>query len=182
MAKAVMITGDKELDKTLSRLTGAVQKRVVYAGLRKAGPIMSKAIKQRVPSRYKMARAAIGWRFDTARKSKKGIAGARAGAGVGKKTKARERHMEKAEARAGSSRPGVGISRQNIHWFLLGSDTRRQYTTGRRTGRMPDKKSLVQSAYASVKTQVVSAMKTRILQGIEKEKQKAAAKVGKVTK
>ena len=106
------ITGDKELDRKFRRLADKVARKVLAQGIRAGLRVVAKGIKAEIPPHMKDAKKAIGSKL---KKDKSGGIVAKVGSGVGGKKKP-------VGARGG--RPGVGISRQNIHWLLLGTNSR----------------------------------------------------------
>lgn len=119
-----IVTGVKELDRKLKLLDRKAANRAARAGLNKGARLSAKKIKAEIPSKQKSIRKAIG--SSGAKKQANGITTAKAGAGVGKRTKAVDR----------ANKPGVGISKQNIHWWVLGTNQRTRKGGGS-TGAMP---------------------------------------------
>lgn len=120
-----IVTGVRKIDRKLKKLPRRPANRVARAGLTKGARLAAKLIKGKIPSRLKSVRAAIG---HSVKKSKDGVTKAKAGAAVGKSR--RKKPPKK------SSSKGVGISRNNVHWWLLGT-TERHHKSGRGTGKMP---------------------------------------------
>jgi len=123
MPQQAFITGDKALDRALSTLANKTAEKAVTSGIRAGLGELRKSIRTQInrPS----VRKVVASRFK--RKKKQGQTVAKVGAGVGTQKK----------TDATRSRPGKGISKQNAHWYFLGTVDRVQRTTGRRTGRMP---------------------------------------------
>lgn len=124
-----IVLGDKELDRKLAKLKKSTANKVAAAGVRGMLSVLVKY--QRAAVKNPRVRPAIGSRFKKRRDDQRVVAVA--GAGVGNTTK---RQAQKATARASGGRPGVGISKNNVHWYILGTGTR---TTrgGANRGRMP---------------------------------------------
>ena len=119
-APAVFVTGDEELDKALRLIGGKIAARVVVKGVRAGMGEIRKAIRAEIP--HASARRAIAHKFK--KKKKRNDYWAVVGGGVGKRNKGK-----------GGTRGGVGISKQNIHWYLMGTKGR-QSSRGYR-GAMP---------------------------------------------
>lgn len=118
------VTGAKDIDRKLEMLKRGARNKVLRPALLKAARESAKIIKNRIPSRYKTVRAAIG--ASSVRMNKSGgEVMAKAGAAVGKK-------MSKVYKRK-QTRPGVGIVPKNIHWWFLGAKNRK-IKTGPRAG------------------------------------------------
>ena len=115
------LTGDKALDRKFRRLADKAAKKVLAQGIRAGLRVIAKGIKAEIPPHMKDAKKAIGSKL---KKNKSGGIVAKVGAAVGKKKKP-------AGPRAG--RPGVGIARENIHWLLLGTNSRHK-ESGASTG------------------------------------------------
>ncbi len=124
------ITGDKALDRKFKRLAGRVQRDALRKGIRASMTPIAKAARAAIgatdasPSLKRGAKRMIGKRLAKGRKggAAKGEFGAKVGFAVAKKPRKRL---------AGTrTRPGVGVSEINIHWFVLG--TKKRYT-GTRT-------------------------------------------------
>lgn len=139
------VTGDKELLRELESIRKAVRLKTRKA-TSKAASYGSKSVKAKIQN--PRARKAIGWRLMKSTETGGEIA-AKIGAAVSNKKK----HATSKKSRAG--RGGVGIDRQNIHWWFLGTverftgtkrvgahrtgNTKRKLTgkSVRYTGRMP---------------------------------------------
>lgn len=160
-----IIFGIPELDKRLEGLKIAVANRCARAGLTKGARLAAKKIKAEVPSKDKHLRKAIG---SSVKKQKggpnRGYTQAKAGAAVGRASKATEK-------KARGNRGGVGISAENIHWYILGTQERTVKKTGQRSGKMPAN-PIVQRAMASGKSQVIEAIKEGTLTSIDRERMK----------
>lgn len=151
------LTGDKALDRALKEIGGKVAQKAVASGVRAGLGEMRKAMKAATPNAS--ARKTIAARFK--RKRKFGTTEAKVGAGVGK-------HKGGHPPTGG----GVGISKNNAHWYFMGTNSRVSGRGGR--GVMPKADAIrigagVSGASALLKLQ----NKTR--QVLEKE----AAKVGR---
>jgi hypothetical protein len=124
----------------LGKLTGVskavenkIAKKAVLAGVK----LFAKAIKSSLPASQKSARKAIGYSAVRARKGKgKGFLYAKAGGAVGMKAAKRAKTIQ----RNRKNKPGVGISANNIHWLLVGTDDR---LTGWKTTRDRKTKKII---------------------------------------
>lgn len=170
-ANDVQVLGWKQLDRKLDRLKRSSSRTALRAGINAGMVPIARALRTAVnatsasPQLKRAARKAIGKRFA---KAKRGMARgqyqAKVGFGVGKMTK---RAREKAEAHAGR---GVGITKDNIHWFVLGTDEREQKTTGRATGRIAGIfEGLLAKVAASSAPAALEAARAKISQVIHKE-------------
>ncbi len=119
------VTGAKDIDRKLEALKKSSRNKVLRPAIMKAARESAKIIKNRIPSRYKTVRAAIGAKAVKMSRSK-GEVMAKAGAAVGKK-------MSKVYKRK-AGRPGVGIVPKNVHWWFLGAKNR-VIKTGPRAGQ-----------------------------------------------
>lgn len=162
------ITGDKALDRKLRQLAGRGASKAATAGIRAALTPVAQAMRRAVtasdasPELKRAARKTIKSRF--AKTFGRGRKQAKVGFGVGKKADA---------GRSGRNRGGVGISSNNVHWFVLGTKNRQQKTTGRNTGRVRDVFSgLAEQALNAASSQALEKARKKIAQVIEKEARK----------
>lgn len=122
------ITGDKALDRKLKRLATSGQKRIARAALGKALTVLARGIRNAVDPKQKSAKKSVGSK--NKKNKKTGVHESKVGFGVGKKTKSKKQRDPK--------KPGVGISKENIHWLVLGTNDRSKWrTTGASTGDSP---------------------------------------------
>jgi len=178
----IVVTGDKKLDENLRALGEKGMNRVARSSIGKGLTVIKKAIQRAVPPiakgaaqghQTKSIRDAIG---TSIKKSKiNGQLQAKAGAAVGKKRKV---VLEVAAARAfsrkglGNDIGGVGVSANNVHWYILG--TRPRYTkNGAYRGRMPAEGAVKRGAANSMR-QANDAIIEGIRTGIVREAQRAA--------
>lgn len=115
------ISGLPELVKNLDKLRKQGEKKAANAGARAAARELAKGIRSAIPGRYRDAKRAIGTKVRT----QSGVVVAKVGAGVGKRNKTKRRE---------SGRGGVGLSKANIHWAILGVKTRKT-KAGKNRGR-----------------------------------------------
>jgi len=172
MANATTVLGDKQLQKTLKRMRETSARRVATAGSAEAAKVLTKAVKSKVPSRYKSIRKAIAWRRLKKREAVDG--GAKIGAAVARGSKAYARGKS-------SSQKGIGIGANNIQWWFLGSHKTPNRHTGKSggavifTGKMPAQMAPVQSIANSKRGQMGQAFVRGATKRLEKEIQKGKA-------
>lgn len=159
-----ILTGQKDLDRRLKELGQAPANRAARAGLNKGARLAAKLIKRQIPAKYKGIRAAIG---SSVKATKGGVTKAKAGAAVGKASK-----LKGAPKR--SSKGGVGIRANNVHWFLLGTQERKREGGGE-TGVMPAFPA-VKKAMSGGNAQVVAAIREGTQTQLAKEIVKLASK------
>lgn len=150
------LTGDKALDRKFKKLADKSANKVAAQGLRAGLRVIAKGIKSEIPSHMKEARKAIGTRF---KRKKTGEVKAIVGGGVGKKKK------QKLVDRSG--KPGVGISRQNIHWLLLGTNNRVKESGASTGSTLP--LPAVQSGFLKSEAAAMQKIKETIKKGIARE-------------
>jgi hypothetical protein len=180
---AATLLGSKELNRKLKMLAEKSSKKAITAGIRAGMTPIAKAMRAAInssdasPVVKREARKTIGARFGktrriTERHAKVGFAVGKRAAAVQSAMKARGKRV----AKTGGSRPKgqVGVSAQNIHWFVLGTKERHWKTkTGQSTGEIEDvfrnvtKQALATSAGASI-----AAARRKITQVIEREARK----------
>lgn len=153
-----ILTGIKELDKELNRLDRKVSNKVARSTLRKGGSIGAKAVRKEIPSLQKSARKAIG---HSVKKGKAGITEAKIGT-TGKRTSSSKRTKKHSG--------GVGITKNNIHWYLLGT-AKRRHKSGKNTGAMPGNDAVSKGILKSR-----SAMKAGMIKQAEKTLAKEVSK------
>jgi len=151
MTSQRFVTGDKELDRALEKIGGKIAEKAIASGVRAALNDMTKAMRREV--RVATVKKTIAARFK--RKKKFGRVEAKAGAGVGK------------EYLSVPTRGGVGISKNNAHWYFMGTATRRTHKGGNR-GRMPIDSAIVIGASKSRATAMMK-LRTKTRQVLEKE-------------
>lgn len=149
MAKSQLI-GMKELEDALAKLEKVEARKVARQALGKSLRVLTKAIKGEIPPNLKDLKKAIGQRVDKAKGGPDaGKHRAKAGVAVGKKSK------RQAKVKDRTGRPGVGIAKENAHWFVLGTGSRTK-KSGKSTGSMPPQlPHLVRVASAKVKPEVL---------------------------
>mgnify|MGYP000926627204 CR=1 FL=1 len=116
-----VVTGVAELDRMFTELSRGGQNAAVRTAMAKMLRVINSAIRNAVPNplhaghRKQSAQQAINWRFKRNPFANK--VEAKVGGGVGKQLGAQAN-------RKGKRRGGVGISANNIHWWLLGTKQR----------------------------------------------------------
>jgi hypothetical protein len=175
---AATITGDKALDKKLSRLGDKAAARVTKKAIGKAGRTILKGMKAKVPSRLKDAKKALGFRFDKKGGANKDQVRAKVGAAVGVKKGAIEK-QKAARAKKGK-KTSFFISARNIQWFLLGTQRRTRKRIGgflagkskssnATTGIMPPQMSAVREGYAATEGAAKAVLIQTLKEGIATE-------------
>lgn len=153
-----VVTGIKELDRKMARMKNRVQTKIVKAAIRAGLSVGSKEVRAQIPSQYKTARKAIGWRFK--KNKKKGVMEAKVGVAVGKKqAKLREWGRKEEDKRRAAGKKGLGISPMTLHWFVVGTST-----------NVPIKfDNLASKGMRSGSSQVQSAIKKKLREGVMRE-------------
>lgn len=156
------ITGNKEIDRKLKRLATSGQKRVARAALGKALTVLARGIRNAIDPKQKSAKKTVGTK--NKKNKKTGIHEAKVGLGVGKRTKSKKERTSKA---------GVGISKENIHWLTLGT-TERTTDYGKSTGAMPPVgRGWVKKGVKAAEPEAVRVMQETMKKKIEDEVRKA---------
>lgn len=169
------LTGHILLDRKLKKLKMTAGRRVVSAGMRKQGQHLAKKIKAAIPSRYKMIRQAIGWR-SLKLKDTGGEPGVKTGAAVGKQTAAKKRKQIASDLdRVTTAKAGVGIGSRNIHWWFLGTKSRKT-KKGANRGRMAPQVAPVKDFANREKASLMKIMKVEAKKQLAKELAKLKAK------
>lgn len=169
------IRGEDLIDKQILNLIAKGGPAAARSGLSKGMTIIARGIRKEVPPKMKSVKKTIGQRFVTDKdknaKLAKGTFAAKVGLGVGKKTKSNKERDPK--------KPGVGISKENVHWWELGTKQRKA-KSGRSTGRMPMGSPVVQKGFFATRSQarkaIIAAMKKKIKDSVKRKKARARAK------
>lgn len=167
------VTGITEINRKLQSLQSRITEPYLRKATTKGMRVIVNGIKSEVPANLKDAKRAIGMSIKKEGDSK---ISAKAGAGVGKPTKAQNKAAK--ERAAGNTlkhigKGGVGISARNIHWFVLGTTDRLQITTGRFTGKMPPQMpNVVKAGTAKSLGQAADAIQKEIWGAVVKHVQK----------
>jgi len=163
------LQGARELERKLKHLQSQGSKKVARAAVTgMVGPIR-KGIRQQVnatPATTELRRAARKAVGSKVKKQPDGSYGAKAGLGVGKMTK---KQRASASARAAGGQ-GVGVSKHNIHWFVLGTTERTQTSTGKSVGRIkPVFKGVVPRAVTASTPAAIAAGAEKARKQLKKE-------------
>lgn len=118
---AANLQGAEQITRKLKKLRDVGADKAALAGARAAAREFDKGIKAAIPGQYRSARSAVGRRV----RKKKGEVVAKVGAGVGKRSKSKRKRKKSG---------GVGLSKENIHWAILGVQDR-QTKAGKNRGR-----------------------------------------------
>lgn len=134
------IVGLKELQVKLTRLEKVSSRKAVRAGVNAGLNPIVQAIRSTINTTPATAEAKLAARQTVGKRiatTKGVITTAKAGFGTGTKSQ-RQRTRDRSTVRrvqlGRKSTGGVGTSSRNIHWLVLGTRKRFQYTTGRKTG------------------------------------------------
>lgn len=156
MAEFIM-TGIKSLDKKLDQLDRKTRNRVARSALSKGASVGAKAVKKEIPSLQKDVRKAIG-HSTKKRKSSDFVTVSQFGT-----TGKRSASVKKKRSASG----GVGISKENVHWYLMGTK-KRFHKSGKSTGKMPAHNVVAKGA-KKAKRSIIKAMKDRAKAVLMKE-------------
>lgn len=115
MKAQITIEGLKSVVASYANLTDKAGRQLATAAIRAGLKEIAKEIKKRIDPRIRHVRSTIGYRFKAS--PKKGITAAKVGFNVGGKKK----NIQK---RSGNNRGGIGISGQNVFWFIAGTSQR----------------------------------------------------------
>lgn len=167
-----IVLGHDVLDATLAEFNVTTANRIARSGLGKAVRVIAKGVKSQVPSSLKDVRAAIGYRVGSGKGKGRssGVTQAKVGAAVGK--------PRKRAVRDRTGRPGVGISRTNIHWWVMGATGAkpkkgapgppRRTKTGKSTG-VTTPNPVVKQGYSASSSAATTALRDGVLEGIQRE-------------
>ena len=135
------------VQRAMNRMLTTMEGKAATRALAEVGKFGRDKVKSDVPGKYKSVRKAIAWRH-VKRRYNSGNRAVKVGGGVGpnlllkrreltekqqsKADKLREKIATTQQRRKDKRRPGVGISKNNVHWWFLGTAMR---TTGVKTVR-----------------------------------------------
>lgn len=175
------IIGARELDRKLQYLSTGGSKKAVSAAINAGLTVVTKAIRAEIGNTpvtvrgkdsatvKREARKSIGKSFvrgGTDRMGKTTARVAKAGFAVAKKHKTLKQ-------KGGGKTRGVGLSARDIHWFVLGTKERHQYSTGRKTGKIRAfLEDVIPKAMATSGGQVVTAIRDTTAKVITREARK----------
>lgn len=163
-AEVFSIDGVNETIANLHKINKSVARPSVVAGMRAGMKVIAKAIRAEI--KHPSVRATIAHRFKRGRGQDHRIF-AKVGGSVGRKGNT---HNPRYGRTPGRSWPGKHMSKQNVHWYLIGTKDRIQHSTGRRTGKMwgstpqpqPVRTGYAKSSGIAVRTAVNQMQKTFI--------------------
>lgn len=157
----IKVTGDKKLDRALSRLVKG-QKTIMRAGVNAGMKTIEKEIKAQVPRSIK---SAISARFKKNKTTHQ--MDAKVGGGVGKQqTKTSQSRKVKRKQRGKS---GDGIAKENVHWWLMGT-TRRRNKRGANRGSMPAVGfGVIRKGYARAGPRIIPEMRRKMWMELKKQ-------------
>jgi hypothetical protein len=176
MATIIQIFGARQLERKLRHIADQGGKSVARAAMTGSVAPLKKAIRRGVNSSTasqamkRSVRATIG---SSVKKQLSGSYGAKAGFGVGKPSKAkREKAKTRSQQGKAGEKRGVGLSSQNVHWFVLG--TKERYTkSGRRTGKLKaELAGLIPVATNAARGEMISEAARRAAVALKKEAMK----------
>lgn len=155
-----LLTGDKKLDAKLASLKIGAANKIARPPMVKALRLIAKSMKAAVPSPYKDAKRAIGYAADRKGGKKKDQLRYKAGAAVGKASKAKPKPRAKGK--------GVGLGAANIHWGILGTQER---ATGKHsTGQMePILDDAVRKGFSNAAGQAMGLIQSGVTEGLKAE-------------
>lgn len=165
------VHGHQIIDAKIEKLIAKGSKTAARAGISKGMTIIARGIRKAIPPKAKSVKKTVGQRFKKTKEKHK--FDAKVGLGVGKRTKSPERRPN---AR------GVGISKENVHWWELGTKERfyKRYGVDVPTGRMPKGPPVVREGFHATKTQarkvIIATIKAKIKAEAKKKKARARAK------
>lgn len=170
-----IIEGDAELQRIFGYLRQTAARRITTTGAAEAAKQLAKNVKASVPSRFKGARRAIGWRRLKVKEAPEG--GAKIGGRVGRSSRA---YVGKRAAKRASNRKGVGIGAQNIHWLFQDVEHNPRWTGKRRgpvryTGVMLSRTNGIPSVSVTAQKSI-GELKALFAQGARKQLTKEIAK------
>lgn len=124
MPEAV-IRGIDDIVATIAAIDNKAARNVLIAGLRGAMKPIAKRMRSDLSPKVKAARRWVGYKV-----YRKRMLTAKVGFGVGRKLADMEKIVPKNRPK---SRPGVGISAVNVHWWISGTEQRYRKGSGRPT-------------------------------------------------
>ena len=166
-AATFRLTGDKELLRKLNGVRDSIARAAMKTALTKAARLLAKEMKNSVPVQYKAAKVLFSSIMKKEEKTQ--LLEAKAGAGVGGGYKKRAKRTK------GTQKKGVGLSGKNVHWFVLGTKSRRvgrtQMYRGKKlvevtswpTGEMPGiLKDVVKQGFAAGQSKAAALIRDEI--------------------
>ena len=179
----VAIVGDQALINAMKEISEDMLDKIAPAGIRGYLQVVAKGIKAELPAKMKDARKSIGWGFKKFNK-RTGEVHAKAGVKAGMK-KAKQRQLANEAAskrRAAGKKSGVGISIQNMDWWILGTKLR-STDTGDNRGKMKEKHPIVRDGLSKSKSAALAKFRENVKKDmdkrVKKQKQKARRRISK---
>jgi len=153
------VSGVNKTIENLHKINKMAARPAVASGMRAGLKVIAKAIRLEIKS--PSVKITVAHRFKRGKGQDHRIF-AKVGLGVGRKGNVHN-------PRYGRTR-GIHMSKQNVHWYGIGTKDRIQYTTGRRTGKMwgkttrpePVKAGFAKSSGVAVRTAIDMMQKTFI--------------------
>lgn len=146
MKFSASVTGSKDLDRIFKHLATSGQKKIGRSILNGMLTEISRGVRNAVPPKLQSVKRTIG-RVNKKNK-RKNVHEAKVGFGVGKQRKSKKQRDPK--------KPGVGISKQNVHWLILGTKERRQKTTYHPTGKLKKAPDWLKQGYQAAESSAFS--------------------------
>jgi hypothetical protein len=169
------VQGYDLISKEIEKLIAKGSKTAAKSGLSKGMTIIARGIRKEIPPKAKSVKKTVGQRFVKGKGSEKHKFEAKVGLGVGKKTKSKKERDP--------SRPGVGISKENVHWWELGTKKRFRKTEDGKlvsTGRVRKGPPVVREGFHATKNEaravIIATIKAKIKAEVKKKKARAKAK------
>jgi len=151
----VSVDGVDQIVRKLRRLRDSGADKAATSATRAAARVIEKGIKDAIPGQYRDAKKAVGRRV----RNRKGKVVAKVGAGVGKRPgKAKDR----------TKRGGVGLSKNNIHWAILGVQDRQTKSGSNRGQHGGFLAGVVQQGASNSQIRAAVAMREAAKKEIEK--------------
>jgi len=164
--QASRVTGIAEIDARLKLLAGKSARSIARASTNAGMTAFAKVVRAQVSAESgisaKLKRAlkrTVGKRFK--RRHREDAMAAKVGLGVGKRNQ---------PVRSGDNKGGIGLAKDNVHWFALGTKVR---TTkrGRKTGRIKQLKIMQRSmgpGIAASRTAMVASARIKLEAEVDK--------------
>jgi hypothetical protein len=153
------VTGEREILARLKHLDSKGQRKVTRAAIGAGQTVIRKEMRAQIPPDQKDVRKTVASRYKRKKSTK--LMEAKVGIGVGKQTGGRPQLRL-------ATRPGVGISKANVHWWALGTGQRKT-KSGESRGSMPDGPDVVKRAYAASESRAYQAMIAKAREKIQQE-------------
>ena len=172
MRARITMDGLEQVVANYKNLADKAGRQLAAAAIRSGLKEIAREIKKRIDPRIKHVKTTVGYRFKTT--TRRGITAAKVGFNVGN-SKARQAQRA---ARSGRNQGGIGITGQNVYWFIAGTKERFRRQAGvpkrlkrsdpaKPTGQMPAQQpGLAADAYrasaGAVRTKMQRAAQSRL--------------------